>query len=197
MQCNPAPNRCVIAMELVQDCKDAPMYGFLCRNFTEIKLDDVAKLHHRVDMTRKQRGLLKFLESATGRAMSRMATDIGMVPSTLTRQFKAGTVPVVEIVKICREYGVDLLEAFVAAEFITQAEADSLSSKGALSGATDAELTGEILRRLESGSATTALTDPIGADVDPKLRATSTVTVAESQELLRPRVSEEFRRQLH
>ena len=130
------------------------------------QLDGVAKLHHRVGMTRKQSGLLKFLESTTGRAMSRMATDIGMVPSTLTRQFKAGTVPVIEIVKICREYGVDLLDAFVAADFITRAEADSLCSKGALSGATDAELTSEILRRLEVGSATRVLTDQIGDDAD-------------------------------
>ncbi|MGW6225736.1 hypothetical protein [Cellulosimicrobium sp. JZ28] len=90
-----------------------------------------------------------------------IADAAGLDPSTLTRQLSRGRVPVQTVVAVCRAYDADLVEGFLAAGYVSEAEAERMSSGGSLEAATDEQLVGEILRRLQAGSASATLTEPI------------------------------------
>lgn len=106
----------------------------------------------------------EFLERATNKASRRAIADAaGLDASTFTRQLARGRVPVQTVVAVCRAYGADFVEGFRAAGYVTADEASRMTSGGALRAATDEQLVQEILRRLQQGSASGALTDPIPA----------------------------------
>lgn len=102
----------------------------------------------------------------TGERSNRaIATRIDVDPSTLNRQLNGATAITVEtVVAMCREYHLDFADAFIAAGFITPEEADTFADSRALSRIPDLDLAREIVRRLEAGEATAALTDPIDVD---------------------------------
>ncbi|MFH6687434.1 helix-turn-helix transcriptional regulator [Cellulosimicrobium funkei] len=96
-----------------------------------------------------------------GASRRAIADAAGLDPSTLTRQLSRGRVPVQTVVAVCRAYGADLVEGFLAAGYVSEPEAERMSSGGSLESATDEQLVGEILRRLQNGSASGTLTEPI------------------------------------
>jgi hypothetical protein len=89
---------------------------------------------------------------------SAVARKLGMVATTYARQVE-GNMPVATVVKLCRKYSIPMLDAFVAAGFITSAEADVIGRSRGLRDATDHELALETLRRVEQGTASAALTE--------------------------------------
>lgn len=95
-----------------------------------------------------------------------IANAIGYPASTVNRQLTGVlNLSVDLVVTICRHYRLDFAEAFVLAGFITREEAESFADGQALRRVSDLDLAREIVRRLEEGEATAALTDPI--DVGP------------------------------
>lgn len=121
-----------------------------------------AKMHHCRGVNNY---LLEHLLRLSGASSIRaLALDIGMEPSTLNRQL-AGEVKVQTIVAICRRYDAPLLPAFVAAGFITEAEAIAMGSTAALSTATDKELAQEILDRVTRND---GLSDALSEPLHPK-----------------------------
>lgn len=103
------------------------------------------------------------------------AEKLGVTESNISRWRRGGQVPDARhVVQFARVYGRPVLEALVAAEFITEAEAkvrpSAAPSLGSLS---DDELVGEILRRMRRGGGGDAgSAAPMKADY-----ATSDVTV--------------------
>lgn len=107
-----------------------------------------------------------FLEAWTdGDSVRAWARKIGMDQSTLIRQLARRDPNVHVVVALCREYRIPLLEAFVAAGFITSAEATQAAAHGVLQGATDRQLVEEMLRRVEAREAGPDLTEPVSDDV--------------------------------
>jgi len=108
--------------------------------------------------------LEQFFDRISRDASRRAIADAaGLDPSTLTRQLSRGRVPVQTVVAVCRAYDADLVEGFLAAGYVSAAEAERMSSGGSLESATDEQLVGEILRRRRNGSASAALTEPLPA----------------------------------
>lgn len=109
----------------------------------------------------------EFLKAISGDASYRaIAEQAGLEATTLTRQLK-GELKVQTVVAICRAYSANLLRAFVAAGYITPAEAESMSSLAGMAKATDRELAEEILRRVRSAETEhPVLTSPIGSVPD-------------------------------
>lgn len=85
----------------------------------------------------------------------------GMARATLARKLK-GRPSVETVVAICRAYRINFLEAFVAAGFIRDDEADAIAGEATLRSATDRQLAEEILRRV-SGPESEELTKPLHA----------------------------------
>lgn len=110
--------------------------------------------------------LTDYFTTATGeRSVRAIAQRAQIDPSTLNRQLKGKTSLTVEtVVAICRAFGLDFAETFVSVGFITEVEARNFSAAFSLSEYTDRELTREMVRRLDRGEATSALTEPITAD---------------------------------
>jgi hypothetical protein len=87
-----------------------------------------------------------------------------MQQTTYSRQLD-GNMPIGTVVKLCRKYSIPMLEAFVAAGFITEAEADVMGRSKGIRDASERELLLETLRRVDEGTATSVLTDPVAQDV--------------------------------
>lgn len=92
-----------------------------------------------------------------------IARKLGMHQTTWSRQLQ-GSMPIETVVKLCRKYRIPMLEAFVAAGFITQAEADVIGRQRGIEAATDRELAWEMLRRVAAGEASAQLTEPVAQD---------------------------------
>jgi len=107
----------------------------------------------------------EYLSARVGESLRAVERAIDFKPTTLGRHIRE-SLRVETVVAICRAYRLDLAEAFVAAGFITEDEADRLGTARALAGATDRQLVEEMLRRVEAGEATAALTEPIEVE-DP------------------------------
>lgn len=100
------------------------------------------------------------------RSVRAIALRAGLDPSTANRQLNGqSTLTIETVVAICRAYDLDFAEVFVAVGFITEAEARSFSRKFALSQIPDAELTREIVRRLDAGRASAVLTEPVSPEL--------------------------------
>ncbi|MDF2554177.1 MAG: histidine ammonia-lyase [Microbacterium sp.] len=107
-----------------------------------------------------------FLSLTNERSVRALAARSELDQSTTTRQL-AGTseLKVGTVVAICRAYGLDFADVFVAVGFITEEEARRFNLGFRLSEATDAELAQEIVRRLGQGEASAAITEPISDEV--------------------------------
>ncbi|RUQ07046.1 hypothetical protein D8M34_06130 [Microbacterium sp. HSID17254] len=104
--------------------------------------------------------LSDYFQRATGaRSVRAIALRAGLEPSTLNRQLTGATTLAVEtVVTICRAFDLDLADAFVAAGYITEEEADRLGARVALSAFSDLELAREIVVRIENATASEDLT---------------------------------------
>lgn len=116
--------------------------------------------------------LKAYLDRATGgKSLRSIAAEVGMEQSTLSRQL-SGEVKVQTVVEICRAFKLPMVEAFVAAGFITQDEAGSMEVESALRAATDRQLIMELLRRVDAKEAGPEITEPLDESVldDPSSR---------------------------
>lgn len=107
--------------------------------------------------------LVEYFRTVTKeRSVRAIAMRAGLDQSTLNRQLTGTTSLTVEtVVAIARAYSLDFAEAFVEVGFITEDEARKFSRRFALSGYSDQDLTREIVRRLDHGTASTDLTEPV------------------------------------
>lgn len=100
-----------------------------------------------------------FLRATGARSVRAIAMKAGLEPSTLNRQLTgSNTLAVETVVTICRAFDLDFADAFVAAGYITEAEADRLGARVALSEFSDLELAREIVVRIENATASEDLT---------------------------------------
>lgn len=104
--------------------------------------------------------IAQITNGASNRSIARAA---GIEPTTLNRQLD-GDVKVQTLVAICRAYRAPLLQAFLAAGYITNDEAAAMSNGAALTQATDRELVEEMLRRVVDSEAHPELTEPVSQD---------------------------------
>lgn len=104
--------------------------------------------------------LSDYFQRATGaRSVRAIALAAGLEPSTLNRQLTGSTSLAVEtVVTICRAFNLDLADAFVAAGYITEDEANRLGARVALSAFSDLELAREIVVRIENATASEVIT---------------------------------------
>lgn len=98
-----------------------------------------------------------FLRVTGARSIRAIALAAGLEPSTLGRQL-VGSMTAESLVAVCRAFDLDLADAFVAAELITDEEANRLGARVGLAAYTDLELAREIVRRIEEGTAGDSLT---------------------------------------
>lgn len=104
--------------------------------------------------------LKDYLLRMTGEPSVRsLALETGIEPSTLARQLGSGDAKVQTVVAICRHFNLQMLPAFVAAGYITEDEAQTITSFN-IHSLTDRELAEEILRRA-TGNPTSMLHEPV------------------------------------
>lgn len=126
----------------------------------------------------------KYFAALTGNASFRqMGQHSGINHSTIRRQLKGeGDATAALVAELTRSYGGNVLEAFVAAGFITKEEAGSPNLAEALRGASDMELAQEIVRRAASGVAGPELTEPIDLEHHDNVVVGGFGQTADSQE---------------
>jgi transcriptional regulator with XRE-family HTH domain len=108
----------------------------------------------------------KWVERVSGGDSGRqVAARAGIVQATLSRQLLNDNLTPENVVAIARAYKVPVLEGLVAIGLIRESDIASMSAREALRGATDEDLTAEVLRRIREGSAAAPLTEPISASV--------------------------------
>lgn len=98
-----------------------------------------------------------FLRATGAKSIRAIAIAADLEPSTLTRQMGA-KLTAESVIAICRTYDLDFADAFVAAGFLTDEEANRLGARVGLAAYSDLELAREIVRRIEDATATDALT---------------------------------------
>lgn len=134
--------------------------------------------------------LADYFRRLTGQSIRAIAQETGIEPSTFNRQLTGSTSVTVEtVVAVCRAYDLDLADAFVAAGFITDREANGLGAQVGLSHFSDLELAEEIVRRLAtttsaSGPLTGAL--PLGTTREPGAGPPSVPTTTDELVVLTP-----------
>lgn len=86
--------------------------------------------------------------------MSRIAKETGLTQTNVSRQIttSARSLTFDTVAAVARTYRRPLLEALVAADFISQAEADAELEHGGLRTCTDQELADEFLRRMDAAT---------------------------------------------
>jgi len=100
------------------------------------------------------------------RSVRAIALRAGLDQSTLNRQLNGTTSLTVEtVVAIARAYKLDFADTFVAVGFITADEARNFSRRYSLSQFDDRDLAREMLRRVNDGSATSEITEPIDSEL--------------------------------
>lgn len=111
--------------------------------------------------------LVEYFRAVTKeRSVRGISMRTGLDQSTLNRQLNGTTSLTVEtVVAIVRAYSLDFAETFVAVGFITEDEARNFSSRFRLDAYTDQELTREIVRRLDNGTASADLTEPVAPEL--------------------------------
>jgi hypothetical protein len=95
---------------------------------------------------------------------NQVARKLGMQQTTLSRQVR-GNIPIGTVVKLCRVYSIPMLDAFVAAGYITDTEADVIGRSRGLQRASERELLAEMMRRVQDGEATETMTDAVPQDI--------------------------------
>lgn len=109
---------------------------------------------------------------------SEAATKAGFDKSAFTRWKKGARADPDFVVKVARAYNANVLEALVAAEFITEEEAKlvEVAPRLSLRLATDEQLTDELLRRLK-------LLDTAPVDELAQRRSNSAATLSEPSDM--------------
>lgn len=133
-------------------------------------------MHHDGGM---RKTIQEFLAAASHDASFReMGRITGINHSTIRRQLTGeGELTAPVVVEIARAYEADVIEALIAAGFISFNDANKYAVGASLKSASDKELAQEILRRAMTGEATETLTAPMstgelivgrfGEDVEP------------------------------
>ena len=117
--------------------------------------------------------LADLLKTLTGaRSLRAIATQAKLEPSTLSRQVN-GDLPAETAIAIARAYGLSVVRTLVQLGYVTDAEAAEGTLEAALAQATDEQLAVEMLRRVQSGSAGDAITEPVTSDQIEKGRTRS------------------------
>lgn len=121
-----------------------------------------------IKLTNMRDNLSDYFLTATGaRSIRAIAQKAGIDQSTLNRQLSgANTLTVETVISICRAFAVDFADAFVAADFITEEEAQRLGARVGLAAFTDLELSREIVRRIEEATAGEELTGELPVPLD-------------------------------
>lgn len=110
----------------------------------------------------------KLLALTGAKSIRAIAAQAGLDTSTTNRQANGTSSLTIEtVVSICRAYSLDFATTFVAVGFITQDEADKLGRMHSLSEYTDLELAQEIVDRIEAGTVTEVLSEPLNIDPRP------------------------------
>jgi transcriptional regulator with XRE-family HTH domain len=125
-------------------------------------------MHHARPVTETFAAFLRpFL---LGDSANEIARKLGMQQTTWSRQLQ-GNMPIGTVVRLCRVYSIPMLDAFVAAGFITDTEAEVMGRSRGLRQATERELLAEMMRRVENGTATAALTEPVEQELVDEVAA--------------------------
>lgn len=133
--------------------------------------------------------LADYFRRLTGQSVRAIAQETGIEPSTFNRQLTGSTSVTVEtVVAVCRAFDLDLADAFVAAGFITDSEANDLGAQVGLSHFSDLELAEEIVRRLATADASGPLTGalPLGPTSEPGVDTPSVPTTTDELVVLTP-----------
>lgn len=104
----------------------------------------------------------KWLARVTGGDSERQAAlRAGIVQATLSRQLRNDLLTPENVVAIARAYKASALDGLVAIGLIQESDVVSMSARDALRAATDEDLVGEVLRRIQAGNASGDLTEPV------------------------------------
>ena len=98
------------------------------------------------------------LAATQQRSIRAIAASIGMTHTTLSNHLRADVPYIETVLKVARHYDLELVPLFLAAGYITEAEAEQFRGPLSLSDISDLELSKEMLRRVAAGSATSAIT---------------------------------------
>lgn len=109
--------------------------------------------------------LVEYVAAQTKLPNRAIARRLGVVHTTLASQLASDDTPVSVVIRICREFGVPLAPAFIAAGYLTEEEAKTFSCRLTLGSFSDLELSKEMLRRVAAGTAGPLITDPTNDDV--------------------------------
>lgn len=109
----------------------------------------------------------EYFTAKTGeRSIRAIAEKSGLDSSVTTRQLNgASGLKIETVVAICRAYGLDMAEVFVAVGFITQDEAAHFNRAFNLATVSDLDLSKEMLRRVAAGTATETITAPVSEQI--------------------------------
>jgi hypothetical protein len=119
-------------------------------------------MHHTQSVTETFEAFLRpFTDGDSGRDMARKT---GIEQTKLRRNIK-GRTPVATVAQLCRSYSIPFLDAFVAAGFITEAEADVIGRSRGLRHATERELVTELMQRVKDGEASEVITEPVEQEI--------------------------------
>ena len=134
------------------------------RKSARLWLDVVAKVHQTKFMNPSARDY--FIAKTGEKSLRAMAEKSGLDSSVITRQLNgANGLKVETVVAVCRAYGLDMAEVFVAVGFITEDEARQFNRAFDLADVTELELSKEMLRRVAAGTATKTITGPVPEEV--------------------------------
>lgn len=111
------------------------------------------------------KALADYIYAATGKSNRALASEMGLVHTTLAAQLSAEETPPSVVARICRRYDLPLATAFVVAGYLTEEEARTFSGPLTLSAVSDLELSKEMLRRVAAGTASPLITEPVGEEI--------------------------------
>ncbi len=100
------------------------------------------------------------LSATKQRSIRAIAAAVEMTHTTLSSHLRAEVPSIETVLKVARHYDLELVPLFLAAGYITDAEAEQFKGKVDLQHVSDLELSKEMLRRVAAGSATESITAP-------------------------------------
>lgn len=100
------------------------------------------------------------LSATKERSIRAIAAAVGMTHTTLANHLRADVPDIETVLKVARHYGLEFVPLFLAAGYITPAEAEQFRGPVRLSDLSDLELSKEMLRRVAMGSASSDITEP-------------------------------------